>query len=194
VQSKAGFEFLSFLVKDVEIPCPGCGPIRTFFDVEVTFTVDEKKLEPALRVSSDFVACVKPLVSLALPDSGFGLTGFALYGIEIKCDVPPGYTLRLLTSFNPTQDSAVTGYAQFFELWQLEGPVVPCCGNPGRFQISLYFKRGVGNLFGFGMGDILLYFPLSREVFVNVGLKFGEVDPGDPTKTWVLTTGWKALF
>ncbi len=193
VQNKGGFEFLSFLVKDIEIPCPGCGSIRTFFDVKVTFTVDEKKLEPTLRVTSGFVACAKPLVALAMPETGFGLTGFDLYGMEIKCDVPPGYTLRLLTSFNPAKDSAVTG-SQFFELWQLEGPVVPCCGNPGRFQISLYFKRGEGSLFGFGMGNIILYFPLSREVLVNVGLKVGEVDPDDSSKTWILTTGWKALF
>ncbi|GAB4308362.1 MAG: hypothetical protein Kow0097_08930 [Candidatus Bipolaricaulota bacterium] len=194
VQSKAGFESLSIFVKDIEIPCPGCGSIRTFFDVKVTFTVDEKKLEPALRVSSGFVACAKPLVGLVVPETGFGLAGFDVYGIEIKCDVAPGYTLRLLTSFNSAKDSLVTGYPQFFELWQLEGPVVPCCGNPGRFQISLYFMRGEGSLFGFGMGNILLYFPVSREVLVSVGLKVGEVDPGDPSKTWILTTGWKALF
>lgn len=193
-QSKAGFEHLYLFVKDIEIPCPGCSPVRTSFDLKVTFTVDEKMLEPALRVSSGFVACVKPLVALAMPDDGFGLIGFDLYGIEIKCDVPPGYALRLLTSFDPPKDLLVTGYSQFFELWQLEGPVVPCCGNPGRFQISVYFKRGAGTLLGFGMGNIVLYFPVSREVLVNVGLKGGEVDPADPGKTWILTTGWKALF
>jgi len=194
VQSKGGFEFLSFFVKDIEIPCPGCGSIRTFFDLKATFTVEEKKLEPALRVTSDFVACVKPLVALAMPQTGFGLTGFDLYGIEIKCDVPPGYVLRLLTSFNSVKDARVTGYVQFFELWQLEGPVVPCCGNPGRFQISLYFKRGEQSLFGFSMGNLILYFPLSRGVLLNVGLKVGEVDPHDLAKTWILTTGWKAIF
>lgn len=193
-QSKAGFEFLSLFVKDIEIPCPGCGPVRTFFDIKATFTVDEKKVEPALRVSSGFVACVKPLVALAMPDVGFGLIGFDLYGFEIKCEVPGGYTLRLVTSFNPLKDALVTGYGQFFELWQLEGPVVPCCGNPGRFQLSAYFKRESGTLFGFGMGNLILHFPVSRELLVNVGLKLGEVDPGDPTKAWILTVGWKGLF
>jgi len=194
VQTKAGFDHLSLLIKDVEIPCPGCGAIQTFFDIEVTFTVDEKKLEPSLRVSSGFVACVRPLVALATPETGFGLSGFDLYGIEIKCELASGYILRLATSFNPLQDSSVTGYAQFFELWQLEGPVVPCCGNPGRFQLSAYFGRESGSLFGLGMGNIILYFPVSREVLVNVGLKLGEVDPGDPAKTWILTVGSKGLF
>lgn len=194
VQTKVGFDHLSLLVKDVEIPCPGCGTIQTFFDIEVTFTVAEKTIEPTLRVSSGFVACVRPLVALATPETGFGLSGFDLYGIEIKCELASGYTLRLATAFDPVQNSSVTGYAQFFELWQLEGPVVPCCGNPGRFQLSAYFGRESGSLFGLGMGNIILYFPVSREVLVNVGLKLGEVDPSDSSKTWILTVGSKGLF
>ncbi|HPD06347.1 MAG TPA: hypothetical protein PLC08_00475 [Candidatus Bipolaricaulis sp.] len=192
LQKKSGFDYLSFLVKDVEIPCPGCGTIQTFFDIKATFTVAEKTIEPTLRVSSGFVACVRPLVALATPATGL-LSGFDLYGIEIKCELASGYTLRLATAFDPRWDSSVTGYAQFFELWQLEGPVVPCCGNPGRFQLSAYFGRESGSLFGLGMGNIILYFPVSREVLVNVGLKLGEVDPGDPTK-WILTVGSKGLF
>lgn len=194
LHTKAGFGHLGVLVKDVAIPCPGCGGLQTFFDLKVTFTVDEKTVEPTLRIVSGLVACVKPFVALATPASGFGLEGIDLYGIEIKCEVPGGYTLRLATSFNPLKDSAVTGDLRFFELWQLEGPVVPCCGNPGRFQLSAYFKRGSGTLFGFGMGNLILYFPVSRELVLNVGLKFGEVDPLDPTKTWILTTGWRGVF
>lgn len=191
---KHGFQRLSYFLKDIEIPCPGCGSIQTFFDVKVTFTVSDKVVEPTLRVASFVVACVKPFVSVTTPAFGFGLEGVDLYGIEIKCEISGGYSLRLATSFNSLKDSLVTGYAQFFELWQLEGPVVPCCGNPGRFQITAYFKRETGTLLGFGMWDIILYFPLSREVLVNVGLKVGEVDPGDLTKTWILTLGAKGLF
>jgi len=194
LQTKAGFEHLSFLIKDVVIPCPACGGIRTLFDVKITFTEDSKTVVPTLRVVSDWMACVKPFVEVKTPPYGFGFEGIDLYGFEIKCEVSGGYTLRLATSFNPLKYSLVTGYAQFFELWQLEGPVVPCCGNPGRFQLSGYFKRESGTLFGFGMGNFILYFPVSRELLVNVGLKVGEVDPGDPTKAWILTVGWKGLF
>jgi hypothetical protein len=194
LQTKAGFDHLSFLVKDVEIPCPGCGGIQTFFDVEITYTVDTKTVEPALRVVSDWVACVRPFVSLLTPTGGLGIEGVDLFGFEIRCEIPGGYTLRLATSFNPLRDSAVTGYAQFFELWQVEGPVVPCCGSPGRFQLSTYFQRAGGTLFGFGMANMILHFPLSREVLINVGLMIGDVDPLDPTKRWILTTGWRAIF
>jgi len=194
LQTKAGFERLSFLVRDVVIPYPAWEGIRTLFDVRVTFTEDSKTVVPALRVVSDWVACVRPFVEVETPPNGFGLEGINVYGFEIRCEVPGGYTLRLATSFDPLRDSLVTGHAQFFELWQLEGPVVPCCGSPGRFQLSAYFKRATGNLFGFAMGNAILFFPVSREVLVNVGLKVGEVDPADPAKTWILTTGWKGLF
>ncbi|MGB9757810.1 MAG: hypothetical protein ACPLZE_05050, partial [Candidatus Bipolaricaulaceae bacterium] len=77
---------------------------------------------------------------------------------------------------------------------QFEGPVVPCCGAPGWWQLSLFFSRTPGNLFGLAMEDVNLYFPISREVLVNVRLKAGLVDPSDPGKTWILTFGWKGLF
>jgi hypothetical protein len=191
LHTKAGFRYLSFLIRDVEIPCPACAGMQVLFDTRATFTVDEKKIEPALRIKSSFVACVRPLVSLVTPVTGVGLEGIELYGMEIRCDVVGGYTLRLVTSFDPRRDSTVTGDPRFFELWQLEGPVVPCCGHPGRFQISAYFKRGSENLFGLGMWNVIIYFPLSREFLVNIGLKLGEVDTG---KTWILTVGWRGLW
>ncbi len=194
LQTKAGFEHLSFRLKDITIPCPACGGIKTLLDIKVTFTVDEKKVEPTLRIVSEWVACVKPLVALEPVPSGFGLGGIDLYGIEIKCEVSGGYTLRLATAFNSAKNSQVTGDTRFFEVWQLEGPVVPCCGNPGRFQVSVYFEQASGSLFGFGMGNIVLYFPVSRELLVRVGLKVGKVDAADPAKTWILTTAWQGLF
>ncbi len=194
LQTKAGFDRLSFLVRDVGLPCPGCGTIRTYLDVKVTYTVEEKRVEPSLRVVSDWSACLRPFVALPTPSGALGIEGFSLDGFEIKCEAFGGYTLRLATSFNPLKNSQITGYATFFEVWQLEGPVVPCCGNPGRFQLSVYFKRDQGPLFGTAMWHPILYFPISREVLANVSLKLGEVDPLDPTKTWILTLGWKGLF
>ncbi|MFN3346721.1 MAG: hypothetical protein ACK42E_02800 [Candidatus Bipolaricaulaceae bacterium] len=194
VHKKTGFERLSFTLRDIPIPCPGCGPLGTYFDVKVTFTTTEKKVEPTLRLVAGIVACVRPLASLLTPDTGLGISGFDLYGVEIRCDLPNGYKARFATSFDPLKDSAVTGYTQFFEVLQWEGPVVPCCGAPGWWQVSLFFSRESGYLFGLAMADINLYFPLSREVLVHVRVKSGLVDPADPTKSWILTWGWKGLF
>lgn len=194
LQTKSGFDHLSLLVKDVVLPCPGCGTIQTFFDIRITYTTEEKRLDPSLRVVSDWAACLRPFISLSTPSGSFGLQGLSVDGFEIKCEVLGGYSLRLVTSFNPLKDSQIIGYIQFFELWQLDGPVVPCCGNPGRFQLSAYFSRGGGTLFGAGMWHAIVFFPVSREVLVNVGLRLGEVDPLDPAKTSILTLGWKGLF
>ncbi len=194
VYKKTGFDRLSFTVREVPIPCPGCGPLSTYLDVKITFTTTEKKVEPTLRLVVGVVACVRPLVSLLTPDTGLGISGFDLYGLEIRCDLPNGYKTRFATSFNPAKDSAVTGYTQFFEVFQCEGPVVPCCGSPGWWQVSLFFSREAGHLFGLSMADVNLHFPISREMLVNVRLKSGLVDPGDPAKTWTLTLGWKGLF
>lgn len=192
--TKVGFDHLSLTLREIPIPCPGCGPISTFSDVKVTFTTTEKKVEPTLSLRAGIVACVRPLVSLLSPGGGFGISGFDIYGMEIRCDLPGGYKGRFATSFNPEKDSAVTGYPQFFEVVQLEGPVFPCCGSPGWWQVLLYFSRSSGHLFGLAMSDINVYFSVSREVLVNVRLKSGLVDPADPSKTWILQMGWRALF
>jgi len=194
VQKKLGFDHLSFTVKNVPIPCPGCGVVQTYMDIKVTFSAEQKSVEPSLGISAGLVVCVRPLLSLLTPSEGFGISGLAIYGVEIRCALPGGYKGRFATSFDPNKDSAVTGYTRFFEVVQLEGPVVPCCGAPGWWQISLYFERGSGKLFGLGMSDVNLYIPISREILVNVRLQTGLVDPSNPAKTWVLTTGWKALF
>lgn len=120
--------------------------------------------------------------------------GFEIFGVEVRCDLPGGFNGRCATSFNPNRDAEVTGYPQFFEVVQLEGPVRPCCGSAGWWQISLYFSRSAGYVFGLAMGDVNLYFSISREVLVNLRLKSGLVDPNDPAKTWELTFGWKAIF
>lgn len=194
VHKKTGFDRLSFTVREVPIPCPGCGPLSTYLDVKITFTTTEKSVAPTLRLVAGLVACVRPLVSLLTPDTGLGISGFEIYGMEIRCDLPNGYKGRFATSFNPQKDSAVTGYTQFFEVIQWEGPVVPCCGSPGWWQVLLFFSRDSGGPFGLAMADINLYFPISREVLVNVRLKSGLVDSADPTKKWILIWGWKGLF
>ncbi|MGQ9700821.1 MAG: hypothetical protein ACUVQS_07240, partial [Candidatus Bipolaricaulaceae bacterium] len=194
LQKKLGFDHLSFTMREIPIPCPVCEALQTFLDVKITFATDAKTLEPTLRLVSGFAACVRPLVSLISLSPGLRIAGVEVYGVEIRCDLPEGYRARLATSFNPQKDSAVTGYPQFFELIQLEGPVVPCCGSPGWWQVLLYFSRDSGRVFGLAMGDVNVYFPISREVLINLRLQVGLVDPNAPGKTWRISLGWRSLF
>jgi len=192
MQTKLGFDRLGFTIKDIPLPCPICQALQVYLDVRVTFTTEAKEVAPSLRLWSGFV-CLRPLVSLLSPNGGFGISGLEVYGMEIRCDLPSGYKARFATSFNPDRDSAVTGYADFFEVIQLEGPVIPCCGAPGWWQYSFYFERNPGRLFGISMFDANMYIPISREVIAQVRLQAGKI-PSDPTKTWVLTLGWRGLF
>ena len=193
MQRKLGFDHLGFTLKDIALPCPMCQVLQIYLDVRITFTTEMKKVEPSLRLWSGLL-CARPLINLLSPEEGFGISGLEVYGVEIRCDLPRGYKTRFATSFDPAKDADITGYFHFFEVIQLEGPVVPCCGAPGWWQLSLYFQRTGGQLFGLGMTDIVLYFPISREVLLNVRLKTGLVDLDNPTKTWILAWGWKALF
>ena len=192
IQKKLGFDHLGFTIRDIPIPCPICQAFQVSLDVRVTFATEAKKVEPSLRLWSGMV-CIRPLVSLLLSDDGLGISGFEVYGMEIRCDLPSGYKARFATSFNPERDSAVTGYPDFFEVIQLEGPVIPCCGSPGWWQFSFYFERASGRLFGLAMFDANMYIPISREFIAYARLQAGLI-PGAPTKTWVLTLGWRALF
>ncbi|MCX7844651.1 MAG: hypothetical protein N2507_04905 [Candidatus Bipolaricaulota bacterium] len=191
---KTGFDRLSFTLHDIPVPCSICGPLKLSADLQVSFTVESKRLLPTLRLESMVVACLRPIVSLLTPQGGLGLEGVRIEGVEIRCDLPTGLKARFVTAFDPADACKVTGDCRFFELLQLEGPVVPCCGSPGWWQTSCYFTHEPGRLFGLAMLDINVFFPLSRETLVNVRLKAGEVDPLDPAKRWILTLGWKALF
>ncbi|MEN3009908.1 MAG: Ig-like domain-containing protein [Candidatus Bipolaricaulaceae bacterium] len=194
MHKKTGFEKLSFTIHDVPVPCAICGLLKVSGDVLIQFTVQEKLVKPTLRVEGLLVACLRPIVSLITPPEGLGLMGIEVDGIEVRCDLPPGLKARFVTAFDPADACRVTGDCRFFELLQFEGPVAPCCGAPGWWQTSFYFSHEPGYLFGLALTDINVFFPLSREVLVNVRLKTGAVDPLNPAKKWVLTLGWKALF
>lgn len=195
VHKKTGFDKLAFTLRDIPIPCAVCGPIKISADGTVTFKTDEKTFTPSLRVESVFSACLRPIVELLTPP-GFGISGFRILGMEVRCDLPEGTKGRFVTTLDPdpTAPCKVTGDCRFFELVQFEGPLTPCCGPRGWWQTSFYFTREPGNLFGLAMADLNVFLPISREVLVNVRLKAGQVDPNDPDKKWNLFVGWRSLF
>jgi len=174
--------------------CSLCERMRLVWDLRVKFTPTSKTVEPALRLKADWGVCVRPFVELIGLSPGWGFGGLSVYGVEIKCELPNGGGLRLATSFAEDKNASVTGHTQFFEVWQVHGPVFPCCGAQGRWQISTFFRRAGGGIFGWAMSEFQLYFPVSQEVVVRMIAKFGEVDPADPGKTWALTLGFTGLW
>lgn len=189
-----GLRDLRLMMRDFPIPCPSCGPVRTFLDVAVKFTTGTKEVTPTLRLESRWDACLRPFLELATPAAGFGWEGLLIYGVELRCSLERGYGFRSATSFVSTKNGAVTGDARFFEVWQLYGPVPRCCGPEGRWQISAYFRQGGGELFALGLAEADLSWYLSDHITVRLVARFGEVDPADPTRRWSLRVELSGLF
>ncbi len=190
-----GFQSLSFTFNDLPVPCGLCGEVSIYTSLKITFTPDAKDVVPTLRVSTDWIeGCIKPYIALETATEGFGLEAIYLYGIELKCEFANEIEGKFVTSFDPEKDTALTGDAAFFEYWRFEGPVVGCCGDTGRWQITLYFSRGTDFLFGFSKSKVIIHFPLFQGFTVRFGAETGLVDPTDPAKTWRVEFGWQGTF
>lgn len=190
-----GFQDFYFTFRDFPLPCGVCGPIKLYASVKATFSVDAKDITPSIRVSAPWIdGCIRPRVALETPEERFGLEGIYVYGIEIKCEFANEISGKFVTSFDPEKDSSVTGDPNFFEYWRFEGPILGCCGDAGRWQITLFFSRDKGYLFGLSKYASIVYVPIFRGFLAHFGLELGLVDPSDPTKTWMLSFGWKGRF
>jgi hypothetical protein len=190
-----GFQNFCFTISDLPFPCGVCGDVGLYASVKATFTTEAKDISPTLRVSTRWIdGCIRPRISLQLPDEGFGLEGVEVYGIEIKCEFAGEITGKFATSFNPEKDASITGSQHFFEYWRFEGPITGCCDDTGHWQFTFYFSRGNDYLFGFSKLKTLVIFPLFRGFTAHFGLELGLVDPDDLSKTWLLNLGWKGTF
>ncbi|MGY4706641.1 Ig-like domain-containing protein [Candidatus Bipolaricaulota sp. J31] len=190
-----GFQNLSFTLKDLPVPCGLCGEVSIYTSLKITFTPDAKDVVPTLQVSTDWIeGCIKPYIALETAEEGFGLEAIFLYGIELKCEFANEIEGKFVTSFDPEKDASLTGDAAFFEYWRFEGPMVGCCEDTGRWQITLYFSRGTDFLFGFSKMKALLHFPLLQGFTVRFGAETGLVDPTDPAKAWRVEFGWQGTL
>ncbi|NOX45293.1 MAG: hypothetical protein GXO72_06150 [Caldiserica bacterium] len=190
-----GFQNFCFTFSDLPVPCGLCGDVRIYTNLKITFTPEAKDVSPTLRVATDWIeGCIMPYISLETAAEGFGLEAVDLYGIEIRCEFANEIAGKFVTSFDPEKDASLTGDAAFFEYWRLEGPVVGCCGDTARWQITFYFSRGNDDLFGVSKVKTILNVPLLQGFTVNFGAEMGLVDPADPAKTWKVDFGWQGTF
>jgi hypothetical protein len=197
----AGFNNAVFTLQDIPIPCELCKLFSLYLDLKATFSVSDKTIAPSLRLVSGFTGCVQPLVEYMSPTSGFGIEGIKVYGVRIRCDLPGGQRLILASSFDPDPDHLyncrVTGYCDFFETARLEGPIFPCCGNPGWWETAFYFQPPElvpDRLFGLALSHFSLWFPITKEITWHFALDVGLVDPDDPSVTYRVTVGWRGLW
>ena len=91
-------------------------------------------------------------------------------------NIPTGIELGMNTSFTDEKNSSLTGYADYFERWTLNGPLSLCCGD-GHWKVSTYFSCDSTSLFDWGMTQIDLDLPLSSQVKLSTRAEFKSVSP-----------------
>ncbi|MFO8033750.1 MAG: Ig-like domain-containing protein [Candidatus Bipolaricaulota bacterium] len=190
---ETGFEEFRLTARDIRLPM-WFGDFDILLDLRVSYTPDDKTFTPSLKLRRAVHVHLRPLISLDAALPSFTLSDVNLFGVEVHCELPDGQGLRLATSFDESKDASVTGASRFFEVWRVYGPVLPCCGARGRWQISTFFKRDGDTLFGWGMTEAVVHFPLSDQVLLNLTFKGGELDATDSAKTWSLALGMKGLW
>ncbi|MCK4581531.1 MAG: hypothetical protein KAU10_09265, partial [Dehalococcoidia bacterium] len=168
--------------------------IQPLVDLEFRFTTDTKALTPTLRLeATQWWGCPECYVlgELVWTGTPFSMAGLSVYGMVCQLEFDNEVTATFADSFIDAKNSAVTGFAEFFELWQFAGLLVPCCGSPGSWEVSVYFlDHPVPTpLFGWGMTSLVLDTPLSEQVSISLNIEFR---PGSPH--WKFTLGLKTLW
>jgi len=78
-----GFDFMSFLVKNLDIGIPWLN----IYELGITYTVDAKVIDFAFKVVTGDVVCFKPYWSIVTKDGGITLDGIKLNALTLSCDV-----------------------------------------------------------------------------------------------------------
>jgi len=186
---KEGFESFSITMSDVQIPRPVCEGFDIYLQLEAEFTTTNKEFTPTFSCRSGWICCLRPLCEVITDEAGTSIEGISFYGLRLRLTSAQGIELRADTSFLPKKNASVTGYSDYFEMWMLSGPTLPCCGSPGRWQIATYFgqDQDLAQLFGWGMTRFTLITPVSEPLSVSTELM---VKPAE----WELDLGWKLRF
>lgn len=158
-------------------------------DLKVEFTTIAKTVTPTLRIHTDWVDCIRFLTEILVSDEGLEIEGFTLYGIHLKSQLTDSLTVEAKTSLSEDKNAAITGYADYFEVFQLTGRIFPCCGSPGQWKVAVYFDATSGELFSWGMTHIRLEDSLAEGVRLIIDTKFYAVDP-----KWQISLGWKVTW
>jgi hypothetical protein len=176
----SGFDSAWLSVKDIPI-------LTSIWDggiklgLKLTYTVTDMDLTPTLAVRSAWIDCLELMTSLDTNDAE--MDGLSIYGIKFRMDIPVGIKLGMNTSFTDEKNSALTGYADYFERWTLSGPLSTCCGE-GRWKASTYFSCDSASLFDWGMTRLDLDLSLSTQVKLTIRSEFKAVSP-----YWLLRCG-----
>ena len=189
----AGFQSVTLSASDYPIPglvVPGFG---LYLDLALRFTPTSKTLTPTFRLKTAWIDCIQLMTTLETSgDLDTSINGFSIYGIKLKQALGDGITIQMVTSFDNTKNSSVTGQSDYFELFLLSGRTTSCCGVPGTWSVATYFACSSEVLFDWGMTLFKLNMGLSDQFSASTQIAIRSGAFTEPTLE--LTFGWTARW
>lgn len=149
-------------------------------DVAIEFTPTEKVLTPTLRFEPQWFVCPEFRVFGEIDFSGSGgVGGISIYGLKVECPIGD-LIFRVADSLDDSRNASITGRADFFELFEIEGAFPSCCASPGKLKVSAYFERPPapsGALFGIGLLAGSVDFRVANHLAAYLSTEFTPVAP-----------------
>ena len=170
-----GFDGVTFAVKGIDLP----GISWITFDASLTFdtgvTGKSLTLTPnfVLGDSSCFTLYVAFVdhngVSCQSPSQPLEITGIEVYGIGLSQDLG-GVTFSSQSSFVPAKNKAITGNADYWEVFTISSSADSCCGGGFSFALDTYFSCDSAALFDWGETDASISYGLGSNFTISTGL------------------------
>lgn len=193
--TKAGFEALSFTLKDIALCC------GISFDTKITFTTSSKALE-VIPHWAGIEGCLTVYGDVEYAAGEFG--GLEIYGFRVRCDIADCNYLEILHALSPdlfylvngellvNPDPIPTTAVPLFEDDEIQyiklgfcGPA--CCGGQYTLGLTAYFQP-MGSLFGLRRIAVAAEVPLMASLEGQLEL---GVTVGGPVN---LALGWTFTF
>ena len=189
-----GFSYFTLSMKGIRVLPDMEGAIEPLVDLEYRFTTELKELTPTLRLeATQWWSCPECYIlgELVWTDVPLEASGVAIYGLVCEFEFENGVSATFSDSFTPDKNSAVTGYDEFFELWQFGGPLEPCCGPPGSWELGIYFLDHPlpTPLFGWGMTSFAIDTSLSDQLSITADIELRPLSPH-----WKLVLGFQSIW
>jgi len=110
-------------------------------DASVSFSVDDKAFTPTLKMTPDWPICVdvKLLGEVSVSDEPLSVDTALVYGLVGELSLDNGITFTFGDSFREEKNSAITGKAEYWQVFQIDGPLLSCCAESGGFEFATYF-------------------------------------------------------
>jgi hypothetical protein len=182
--TKEGFDELSATLKSIPICC------GISFDASVTFTTTQKTV--AIKPKWEGITgCFTVYGDANFQEPGT-VRGIEIYGFKVRCDLAECNYLEILTAFDAAKVEEILEKDIFqndeYEYVALGFCGAGCCGGKWQLNLSAYFKRPSGTLFG--LSRILADFSLP--IMANLTVEAGLSAPVGGLAS--LTVGWTFTF